>query len=75
MYDDKEQQVPDRDDVREETRSLTQLGSLFLEGAATGGGLMAGGLGVKAGAEKIKDALTPKDVGPKVELPPGAERE
>ena len=44
--------------------------------AQTGGGVMAGGLGVKAGAEKIKDVLTPKEEeGPKVELPPGAERE
>jgi hypothetical protein len=80
VNDDEARQAPaeitgDREDLREESRSMSHLGVLFLEGTATGGGLMADGLGVKAGAEKIKDVLAPKDEGPKVELPPGAERE
>ena len=80
MHDDEAQQPTaeigaSRDDLREETRSLSHLGTLFLEGTATGGGLVAGGLGVKAGVEKIKDVVMPKDEGPKVELPPSVERE
>ena len=64
------------DFLLEESRSLPQtLGTLFLEGTATGAGLTAGALGVKAGAEKIKETFAPKDDGPKIELPPGSERE
>jgi hypothetical protein len=79
MQQDEEQRAEEiervSDGLHEETRSMAHLGTLFLEGTATGGGLMAGGLGVKAGTEKIKDAFTSKNEAPKIELPPGAKQE
>jgi hypothetical protein len=61
------------DDGSVQTRSLAHLGAQFVEGTVWGGGLTAGALGVQAAVDKIKDARAPKDEGPKIELPYGAE--
>jgi hypothetical protein len=44
-------------------------------GAAAGAGIETGRIIVGATAGKVKDALAPKDDGPKVELPPGVDGE
>jgi hypothetical protein len=81
MHEDEAQRPTDaRDDDEHrgadvEYRSLTYLGAQFVEGTVWGGGLTAGALGVQAAVDKIKDVRAPKDEGPKIELPPGVERE
>ncbi len=72
MNEDEVQSV-EVDDDSVHTRSLAHLGAQFVEGTVWGGGLTAGALGVQAAVDKIKDVRTPRDEGPKIELPYGAE--
>lgn len=53
-----------------ETRSMSQVAAAYVLGTATGAGLATGKLVVDGVASKVTDALTSKDEGPEVVIPP-----